>query len=108
MKTSLIIAAAIVAAALPAAATAQPPSGSIAVRYSDLDLGTEAGRQSLESRIRGAVRRVCAHWDGPGLEERAELRRCLNEASTLGLTQARLVIARAGGKRLSGAALAAR
>ena len=108
MKTSLVIAAAVIAAAVPAIASAQPPRGSIAVSYRDLDLGSEAGRQSLQSRISGAVRRVCGHSESPGLKEWAERERCLRETAARGLAQARTAIARASRERLSGAALAAR
>jgi UrcA family protein len=109
-KTSLSIAAALVATALPATAIAQEPtaSASIAVRYGDLDLGTAAGRQSLDSRVSAAVRRVCARVVGGGVEDWIDHWRCLREASARALTSTRLAIAQANRDRASGAALAAR
>jgi UrcA family protein len=63
MKYVNLLAAAIAAASLaPLPATAQdraPASQIVAIHYADLDLGTAAGRTSLDNRIRDAVRAAC-------------------------------------------------
>ena len=63
MKTIALLAAAALAAttaALPSPAAAQPAGGPrIAVGYSDLDLGTPAGRAALDLRLLHAARTAC-------------------------------------------------
>jgi UrcA family protein len=105
MKTKLFLAAALVSA-LPATAFAQSANESprIAVSYRDLDLASEAGRQALETRIRGAVRRVCGRLVSGSVRELADGQRCRRQTSAVANSQVRLAIARAS---LSGAALAA-
>jgi UrcA family protein len=53
---ALIAAMAIAITAIPAMATAAPYA---TVRYSDLDLTTDEGRDILDARIERAVRAVC-------------------------------------------------
>ncbi|MET0251296.1 MAG: UrcA family protein [Novosphingobium sp.] len=53
----------------------------IAVQYSDLDLGTAAGRERFETRIAAAARRVCADRSGPrSLKESAAIADCVRAA----------------------------
>jgi UrcA family protein len=106
MKTKPLLAAALVAAALPAAAFAQPAteSHSVAVPYRDLDLASDAGRHSLEARIRIAVREACGRMVSGTLSEATVVRRCRRQSAAVAASQARLAIARA---TISGAALAA-
>ena len=62
MRYPTILAAALTAAALgaPAAAAAETfASVTVAVRYSDLDLGTRAGEEQLERRIDAVARAAC-------------------------------------------------
>lgn len=108
MKTSLFIAAA-AAAALPAAAVAQPigQTRTVSVSYDDLDLGTEAGRKTLHSRIDGAVDRVCGYRSSSSLMEMTIYRNCRRQATGDSLAQARQVIARAT-SRDAGTVLAGR
>ncbi len=107
MKMIPMIAAIAAAAMFPTVAIAQA-GPTVAVSYADLDLGTEAGRRALESRIGVAVRRVCRPEPNPGLEEWADHQRCRREASAASLGQMRLAIARANGDSVPEAALAAR
>lgn len=61
------LAAALTAGALLAtpAIAAEPQGETIAVRYSDLDLSTEAGQRALERRLENAAEEVC------GIDSRA-------------------------------------
>jgi len=58
MKTTIILAALAILGATPALAQ-DVPTRSIAISYSDLDLGSAAGRDALDGRIRQAIRQVC-------------------------------------------------
>ena len=57
-----VLACALATAASPAAATEMVIER---VGYADLDLGSEAGRAELESRIRWAAIRVCSDYELP-------------------------------------------
>ncbi len=78
MRYSAILAAALSAAVLAAPAAAAPVVG---VKYSDLNLATEAGQAALDARIDRAARDVC------GVDEirtgtrtpSSEARRCYKE-----------------------------
>jgi UrcA family protein len=61
MKTLTTLATLVAAslAILPAAAQAQAPSRVVAVNYADLDLGSDAGRRTLEQRLTRAVNTAC-------------------------------------------------
>jgi len=68
---------------VPAAAMAASPAGaSVAVRYKDLDLNTEAGQKELENRLDKAARDVCGIDDvGTGTRVSSrESRDCYREA----------------------------
>jgi UrcA family protein len=66
-------------AAAPAAAQAEPAS--VTVAFADLDLGSEAGRASLDRRIRRAAAAVCSPPE-LGMHLRAGYYTCLKDAAT--------------------------
>jgi UrcA family protein len=66
----------LLAVAAPAAAT--PPG--IAVSFADLDLGTPAGLERLDRRIRAAAERVCAEPGVRPLRETTARRHCVTAA----------------------------
>jgi UrcA family protein len=78
------IAAIAVAAAFPGVALAQPEQAvqlSESISYSDLDLSTAQGRAALESRLAGAVRRVCPMPLNGDWVERLDARSCRRQAA---------------------------
>ncbi len=67
------------AAALAATPTAYEPR-TLTVSAADLNLASEAGQATLERRVRGAVRSVCAVSSFRNLREMAYRNRCLRDA----------------------------
>lgn len=68
MKAALFLT--VFAMLTPVAAAAENSAANVrtvSVRFADLDLGSTAGRATLEKRLRSAVRRVCP--DNPKLSE---------------------------------------
>jgi len=51
------------------------------VQYGDLDLTTEAGAATLETRMRGAVRSVCAPAPRGTFADSLDYQRCMTDAS---------------------------
>ena len=51
------------------ARAAQPETGSAVVRYSDLDLKTDAGVATLQHRVAGAAERICGPADSHALAD---------------------------------------
>ncbi|RJF92894.1 UrcA family protein [Sphingomonas cavernae] len=83
MKTMLALTA-LAGALYVAPATAQSPADGTntrVVRYADLDLGTEKGRDALDRRIRVAVSAACGTASSVDPEGKREVRRC--KADTL-------------------------
>lgn len=83
MKQPLI---AIAAAAAAAVALAASPAAAedVAIRYTDLNLATDAGQRVLEQRIEVAARRICGvdeQATGSRLRSR-DAQRCYREAKT--------------------------
>jgi UrcA family protein len=82
MKTITTFAAALLAAGLTAAsgvgyvAHAQEGTRTVAIHYGDLDLGSAAGRKSLNHRIRHAVRAACGEASPADLKGRNETAAC--------------------------------
>ena len=62
-----------------AQALADDGTRSIKVGYSDLDLTTQAGADTLYHRIRGAARQVCG-YDGSSFWDQRSFRNCFNGA----------------------------
>lgn len=77
----ILMAAPLVAAAAVAPVAAQDDMRSIAVRYDDLNLASETGRERLETRVRFAVRQVCGVHGRLTLRERASALACSAEAT---------------------------
>lgn len=62
------------------------------VRYDDLNLSTKSGQAHLETRIAGAVRKVCGISSGRvTLSERQEQRNCASKARGQALAAAKTV-----------------
>ncbi|RIV89045.1 UrcA family protein [Aurantiacibacter zhengii] len=84
MKTISIktgLAAALAASAVLAAPVSAAEAESVAVRYSDLDLSTQAGQAALERRLHRAAEEVCGidrRTSGAALPS-SEARRCYRE-----------------------------
>lgn len=85
MRTLIIIAAALAPLALAIPASAAEVS-TVKVRYADLDLATESGRHTLDSRIAGAVRTVCG--TGASLAEQRDAAKCRETAKAEAWSQA--------------------
>lgn len=47
-----------------------------AVRYADLDLGSVAGRHTLDLRIAGAIRHICGIDDTRDFKQVSDVRQC--------------------------------
>lgn len=104
-KVTLIVAAiaATLASAVPVtAADNMFDSSSRTVRYDDLDLRNESGRQRLQERISNAVEAVCGHKSERSLAEKMAANRC--RAATMAMVQPKYVAA----IRTAGAVYAAR
>jgi UrcA family protein len=77
---------AISAVALTSAAPAKDPitidgtAPSIQISYADLNLLSEAGRMTLEGRVRGAAKKLCPEYGVVSLKEAAATRACFEEA----------------------------
>lgn len=63
-RTALIAASAALVAAVAQPALAAPVSASRAVAYTDLNLDSEAGRSTLDARLRFAAKQVCEIGQG--------------------------------------------
>jgi UrcA family protein len=82
LVTTLLIGCLAVTAHATTPATAEKVRQSV-VSYADLNLGTEAGAQTLLRRIKFAARRVCGVNDAGlmAMEFRAPLHRCAEQAT---------------------------
>ncbi len=68
----------------------QQNAPSVAVRYGDLDLNSEAGRDALNARLSMAARNVCDHHGYArtgSLSYHAQTKACYDEALTAALSQ---------------------
>jgi UrcA family protein len=104
MKTLLAIAAAAAAfGAAPAAAgdlPTAPPAIQI-VRYTDLNLATDAGRAALDRRIARAVREVCGRASDADVHGKNVVGRCRVETASAARAQPESVLAAAASVRLA-------
>ena len=89
-------------ASFPAAAS---ETAQVRVGYDDLDLTSNAGQETLDKRIRGAVKRVCAPM-GPSAIEAINYKACKKAASADARGQMRIAVARAGERKALAASLA--
>lgn len=63
------------------------------VRYADLDLASDEGQQQLMTRVKQAVKKVCANPRAITLKERADQRRCEKASTARALPKAERAIA---------------
>lgn len=82
---------------LPFAAMAAPVADgqSVAVRYSDLDLTTNVGTHTLQTRINHAARTVCGNADIRDLLGMADVQHCRQVALNSAAPQVEVAIAQA-------------
>ncbi|SIN61833.1 UrcA family protein [Parasphingorhabdus marina DSM 22363] len=85
-------AVAVTATGLSATANAQEKIVRTAiVHYDDLDLASAAGQQTLEGRLKGAVRKVCGSYQRGQLAEILDHQNCMAEAKA-SATRAKVTI----------------
>ena len=86
----------VAAFALPFAAMAAPSSGqSVAVRYADLDLTSNVGAQTLQTRIDRAAHAVCGSADIRDLPAMSDVQQCRQVALSGAAPQVEVAIAQA-------------
>lgn len=79
--TNLLIAAGLAALSVAQPVTAQTTTASRAVSYADLDLSSDAGRATLDARVRHAAMQVCEiGTDQVSLAERNAAKTCFKNA----------------------------
>jgi UrcA family protein len=84
-----LLAATALAISTPAMATWKSKE----VRYADLDLASDKGQQRFMTRVKQAVKQVCASPRAFTLNELADLRRCEKEAMARAMPKAEQTIA---------------
>ena len=113
MKTMTLLAALLgagvtAAAGIGHAAHAQPSATrTVAIHYGDLDLGSSAGRTTLDHRIRHAVRTACGEVSSADLEGQNLVAACRDDL-TASLSRQRDAAFAAAGRRGTPATLVAR
>jgi UrcA family protein len=75
IRHSLLAAFAGLVAVSPVAASPSKPASHI-VRYSDLNLSSDAGRATLDRRINQAVRAVCGTASSTALQDKLNVEKC--------------------------------
>ena len=88
----------IVMTVISAAALANPPAPrqTLTVEFRDLDLATTAGRAELQTRIRHAIKSVCAPAHAKQIQSEKNARACVREARASTRVSVRQAIALAG------------
>lgn len=89
-------------ASVPAAAS---DTSEVRVAYGDLDLTSDAGQDTLNQRIRGAVKRVCGPIQ-PSAAGYLEHKACKRAAFAGALSQMRVAVAKAGERKALATSLA--
>jgi UrcA family protein len=79
------------ALAISAPVMAMPKSKE--VRYADLNLASDDGQQRFMTRVKSAVKKVCANPRAFTLKDRADLQRCEKEATAQAMPKAERAIA---------------
>jgi UrcA family protein len=107
MKIIAMIATAVAISAAQAAAQDLSSAPAEHVNYADLDLGSPAGKLTLEQRIRAAASRVCNIGSGKQiLQENRAGRACYRTSLADGIRQMdRLIAARQSGTSMAAATL---
>ncbi|MEO0441681.1 MAG: UrcA family protein [Pseudomonadota bacterium] len=88
MKNSILSKGLCAAAAIAVTVTGFAASASaqnritrtVEVSYADLDLTSADGQETLDGRIKGAVRQVCGGYDSKSLRDMADHKGCVQEA----------------------------
>ena len=76
-RLSLILISVVASTGVAAPACAQDDERpSVSVRYDDLNLETSAGRERLDTRVRYAIKSICAIDPRPTLAQRAAALEC--------------------------------
>lgn len=76
-----VAAIAVTVTGFSASASAQSrTTKSVEISYSDLDLTSADGQQTLDGRIKGAVRKVCGAYDSKNLRDTVDHGNCVEEA----------------------------
>ena len=78
------------------------PLPSATVSYADLDLGTDAGRARLDSRIRRAAKQLCLDEGVRDLADRLDQKSCMNFAVASARPQIEQAVVMAGRSPLPG------
>ncbi|MEO0441266.1 MAG: UrcA family protein [Pseudomonadota bacterium] len=81
----LVAAAAVAVSATGLSATASAQERIVrtaVVHYDDLDLASAEGRETLEGRLKGAVRKVCGSYRRGTLDETLDHQTCMAEAKS--------------------------
>lgn len=86
---SSILAASVLATSMPAMADTRTKE----VHHEDLDLASAKGQQRLKTRVKQAVRQVCASPRAMTVRERLDLNRCEAEAMAAAMPKAEQTIA---------------
>ncbi|MEL6530569.1 MAG: UrcA family protein [Pseudomonadota bacterium] len=76
-KLALAFALSFAACATPALADG-PPTQTVTVQVSDLNLQTGAGRAALDNRLQAAIQKVCRVHKSPGLPAWIRFRKCVD------------------------------
>ena len=82
MRNTILITAALFAAAAALPAQAETPARSQSVSTAGLDLGTANGRARFQRRVAGALEIVCGSYAGASAVEQDEIGRCRRAAWT--------------------------
>ena len=94
MKTITTLGAALLATLTAAPALAQEANvRSVAVSYADLDLGSEAGRATFDSRLRQAVRELCGTASSADLRGQNQVDACREELTARAAQQRDIALA---------------
>jgi UrcA family protein len=96
IKTLVSVALAAAALAATPAAAQETVSSQTLVAYGDLNIGSSAGRATLDGRIRAAARVVCGVAQAPGIAEYNTLKACRQSAISAANAQVEQVLASRG------------
>lgn len=95
LMAAIVSSGALMAGSAAAAPASQPARYTESLAVDDLDLTTDAGRATLEKRIKNAAHRVCAHGrDRFTVQDRTSARECEAQAIVKTREQARRLIER--------------
>jgi UrcA family protein len=79
------------------ASAAQSVSRSVSIVYDDLDLGNQSDLDTLDARLKKAVKEVCGNADNRRLDDVADMNRCRDAALASAARQRTIALARSNG-----------